>query len=134
MPQNPQLIGHRALALPQKFGNLLLTQGAMPHADEIGEQKFSLLESTLLSVPKLPPIAVDQVTVHRPERVMSIRDAMMSPCERVITANAAGRVLAQPSVACPPAVPIAFCGEKIDEKIISAFDYYGIKELTVVKE
>ena len=102
--------------------------------DEIGEQKFSLLESTLLSVPKLPPIAVDQVTVHRPERVMSIRDAMMSPCERVITANAAGRVLAQPSVSCPPAVPIAFCGEKIDEKIISAFDYYGIKELTVVKE
>ena len=102
--------------------------------DEIGEEGLFRLENALLSVPKMSAIPTDRVTVHRPERIMSIRDAMMSPCERVITANAAGRVLAQPSVACPPAVPIAFCGEKIDEKIISAFDYYGIKELTVVKE
>ena len=102
--------------------------------DEIGEEGLSRLENALLSVPKMPPIATDRIVIHRPERVMSIRDAMLSPCERVATANGLGRVLAQPSVSCPPAVPIAFCGEKIDEKTLLAFDYYGIKELTVVKK
>ena len=102
--------------------------------DEIGEEGLSRLENALLSVPKMPPIATDRIVIHRAERVMSIRDAMLSPCERVTTANALGRILAQPSVSCPPAVPIAFCGEKIDEKTLLAFDYYGIKELTVVKK
>lgn len=102
--------------------------------DEVGQKDLSRLENELLSMKKLPSITAARMTVHRPERVMSVRDAMLSPCERVTTANALGRVLAQPSVSCPPAVPIAFCGEKIDEKTISVFDYYGIKELTVVKE
>ena len=102
--------------------------------DEVGQKDLSRLENELLSIKKLPSITAARMTVHRPERVMSVRDAMLSPCERVTTANALGRVLAQPSVSCPPAVPIAFCSEKIDEKTISVFDYYGIKELTVVKE
>ena len=102
--------------------------------NEIGEEGLSRLETVLLSVPKKASLSTDCIAIHRPEKVMTIRDAMMSPCERVTTANAVGRVLAQPSVSCPPAVPIAFCGEKIDEKIISTFDYYGINELTVVKE
>ena len=102
--------------------------------DEIGEEGLFRLEKALLSMPKMSAISTDRIVVHRPERVMSIRDAMLSPCERVATVNAFGRVLAQPSVSCPPAVPIAFCGEKIDEKVISTFDYYGINELTVVKE
>lgn len=102
--------------------------------DEIGEEGLFRLEKALLSMPKMSAISTDRIVVHRSERVMSIRDAMLSPCERVATVNAFGRVLAQPSVSCPPAVPIAFCGEKIDEKVISTFGYYGINELTVVKE
>ena len=43
------------------------------------------------------------------------------------------RVLADAGVGCPPAVPIAVCGEVLDAAALNAFAYYGITHCTVVK-
>ena len=65
---------------------------------------------------------------------MRIRDAVMSPAERIPVEKAVGRVLADTSVGCPPAVPIAVSGEIIDENAVRCFEYYGIGSCIVTKE
>lgn len=85
------------------------------------------------SVPKLEPIAAVPPTVCTPARAMSIREAAMSPFERVATRDAVGRILAAPTVSCPPAVMIVACGEVIDTAAVDALMYYGTQECLVVK-
>jgi arginine/lysine/ornithine decarboxylase len=65
---------------------------------------------------------------------ISPREAVFSPYERVKACDSLGRILAEPSVFCPPAVPILVPGELIDEKALSVFEYYGITTLPVLKE
>ena len=55
------------------------------------------------------------------------------PSESVAVEEALGRVLACPTVGCPPAVPIVMCGERIDEAAVQTFLYYGIETVQVVK-
>ena len=45
----------------------------------------------------------------------------------------AGRVLAASAVSCPPCVPIAVCGERIDETAAALLRYYGIGRIAVVR-
>ena len=71
--------------------------------------------------------------IPRPQRVISIREAALAPRENLPVAECLGRILAAPSVGCPPAVPILVCGERIDEDALRCFDYYGIERCTVVK-
>ncbi len=66
-------------------------------------------------------------------QTMSIRDAILSPAEIIPTEKAVGRVLSSPCVSCPPAVPVAVCGEELTEETIHALKYYGIHQCSVVK-
>ncbi|MBR5708281.1 MAG: amino acid decarboxylase, partial [Oscillospiraceae bacterium] len=45
-----------------------------------------------------------------------------------------GRVLAAAAISCPPAVPVVMCGERIDARAVECFEYYGVRECTVVKQ
>ena len=45
-----------------------------------------------------------------------------------------GRVLAAATVACPPAVPVVVSGEVIGPDALEIFRYYGIREVSVMKE
>lgn len=66
-------------------------------------------------------------------RKMTVREAMFRASEKVNIDSALGRVVAVPTVSCPPAVPIAISGEQIDERIIGLCKTYGINEIEVVK-
>ena len=68
-----------------------------------------------------------------PSRAMSIREAVLSPCEQLDVKNCLGRVAACVTVGCPPAVPVAVSGEVIDEAAVAAMNYYGIDKCSVVK-
>ena len=59
---------------------------------------------------------------------------MLAPSEMLPVEDALGRVLASPSVSCPPAVPILVCGERVDESAVAAFRYYGVDHVAVVRE
>ena len=101
---------------------------------ETGSAGLAMLEKALLSLPRRPALSEKAPDFCRPEKVMSIREASLSPSEIVPVSACAGRVLAAANVGCPPAVPIVVCGERIDEAALHCFAYYGIKDCTVVRK
>ena len=94
---------------------------------------FELLEEALLPLGSLaaPPSPPPKPRLGVP--AMSIREALFANKERVCVQDAVGRVYAEIAASCPPAVPIAVCGERIDEETVKAFLYYDIQEVSVVK-
>ena len=99
----------------------------------IGIAGLDALQNALAALPPRAPLAVPPPVRTRAIARTSIREAMLSPMEHIPTEHAQGRILALPSVACPPAVPIVIPGEEIDASAIAAFRYYGIQSCYVVK-
>ena len=64
----------------------------------------------------------------------TIRQAVFGRQQRVPAGQALGRVCALPTVACPPAVPIAVSGEAIGPAAAELFRYYGVEEAAVLTE
>lgn len=100
----------------------------------IGKTGIARVEQALTALPRRAAIAELPPQPAAGERVLSIREAMLSPAENIPAAQSAGRILAAASVGCPPAVPIAVCGERLTKEAAAAFGYYGIDTVTVVKE
>lgn len=92
------------------------------------------LERALTGIPKKVPITEKCPEFKGAERIMPIREAMLSDSEVLPIDRCLGRVLAVPTVGCPPAVPILVCGEVIDEHAIQCFKYYGIESCCVVRD
>ena len=105
----------------------------MPPTD-IGTEELAHLEMVATSLAKKEAISLAPPIPARAERVMRVREALLSPAETVWVNESVGRILASPSVSCPPAVPVVVCGERIDEAAVRAFTYYGIDSCRVVKE
>ena len=99
---------------------------------ENSEEELKVLEDALLSVEKRTPVTECPPRLPKLERVLSVREAMMSPSEEIDVLLANGRILASPSVLCPPAISVAICGERINSEAIDCFQYYGIKKCRVV--
>lgn len=93
---------------------------------EIGIKGLEKLESALRQIPCRTPL-LNSAPVPTPGKaVMTPREAAFSPCEVIPINKSLGRILASPSVSCPPAVPIVVCGEQISQTAIDCFSYYGI--------
>ena len=92
------------------------------------------LEAALSAISLRAPRAVERIAVPTPAFVLSPRAALLSPAEEIAIENAAGRVLAAPTVSCPPAVPILMSGERIDSAAVRLFKKYGFTHVRVVKE
>lgn len=105
----------------------------MPSMD-MGTDALAHLEMVATSLLKKEAISFAPPIPAKAERVMRVREALLSPAETVLVSESVGRILASPSVSCPPAVPVVVCGERIDEAAVRAFTYYGIKTCRVVKE
>ena len=71
--------------------------------------------------------------LHPPERFCSPREAAFAPGEWAEAKDAAGRVLADANVSCPPAVPVAVSGERIGADTVKVLEYYGITRVWVMK-
>ncbi len=105
----------------------------MPSVENTDEELDALLDA-LLSIKPLEVIEEAMPGSLILIRTMTIRDATLMPKEEINVDDAFGRVLATPSVACPPAVPIAIVGEVLDYDAIEAFKYYGVKTVFVTKK
>ena len=68
-----------------------------------------------------------------PEKVLSVHDAFFAPRERLPLKQAIGRICGEPSVSCPPAVPIVVCGERISREAAQLLSRYGVEEIAVVR-
>ncbi len=100
----------------------------------ITDENTAYLTEVLRSLPRRSPLSLCTPTPVPPERVMSIREALLSPSEELPVSECVGRVLAAATVGCPPAVPIVVSGERIDESALACFSYYGIEFCRVVTE
>ena len=75
-----------------------------------------------------PPVILPTKSGLKPSKVIFLKN------EKIEIENAVGRILATPTVNCPPAVPIAVCGEIMTENTVECFKYYGIQSCFAVKE
>ena len=75
----------------------------------------------------------EPVSVQPHKAELTIRRAVLSPCETVPVCEAEGRICASPTVSCPPAVPIVISGERITAEDVKLCEHYGIKAVSVVK-
>lgn len=100
----------------------------------VGAEGLERLTQALCEIPRRKEILDVPPPMHLAQRVMTVREATLSPHESLPAEDCLGRILGSPSVGCPPAVPVLACGERIDEHSLCAFRYYGITTCTVVKE
>lgn len=98
------------------------------------DKDFERLESFFGNMVYGVPFEKRLPTPPLPEKVMSIRDAVLAESELIKTEDAVGRICAAPTVSCPPAVPIAVSGEIITEETAKLLKYYKINEIKVVKD
>ncbi len=98
------------------------------------ERDLERLEAALTSVPRRracpprPGFTPDQ----RPVTVLTPREVLYAPRETVPLSCAVGRILADMVLACPPAVPLVVCGERITEGAARLLAYYGVDVCCVV--
>ena len=100
---------------------------------EITDDELEGLEKSLTSLERRVTMESTPPAPFKAERVLSPREAALSPAERVSIDEAEDRILADITVGCPPAVPIVVSGERINKEAIEAFKYYGITDCVVVK-
>lgn len=98
------------------------------------ERDLDRAGDALLALHAKEPLPHPSFPTERPETVLSVRSAMLGRRERLPVERCVGRVLAEPCIGCPPAVPIRMCGERITEAAIAQFRYYGVASLTVAAE
>ena len=84
--------------------------------------------------PDNEPAARMPLPVSKAVRAMSIREAFFAPHETVPASSCEGRICAAPTVACPPAIPIAVSGEVISAEMAELFRKYGVENVEVIKQ
>jgi len=99
---------------------------------ENGDDAINSIEKAFASIGRREEIKNETCPMAVPEVRMSAREAVLSLSREVDIQDAIGEVLASVSVSCPPAIPIAVCGEVIDEKVIELFRYYGVEKCRIV--
>ena len=102
-------------------------------SSETSEEDMKRVKEVLESIPKRDAISDFETCIALPEKVMSIREASMSPFDVLDLENAEGRIAALMSCSCPPAVPVIMPGERIDASHIEMLRYYGYSDCKVVK-
>lgn len=101
---------------------------------ETKKEELEKVERVLSSIQKKEPIKTTTPKFIKPQKVLTIREAALSPSEILPVSECEGKILSAVTVGCPPAVPILVCGERITKEVLDCFRYYGITECSVVIE
>ena len=99
---------------------------------ETTKEELEKVEDVLCSIQKREPITAAPPKFTKAQKVLSIREAALSPSEILPIAECEGKILSAVTVGCPPAVPILVCGERITKEVMECFGYYGIEECSVI--
>lgn len=112
----------------QDFLRLAELYRDVPEIWNLPTQNAADTSAPAASAVNIPPLRLKPL-----QRALSVREAIFSPQEEIDVRESAGRICAQPTVSCPPAVPIAVSGEIIDASLIPVFLAYGIDTISVVR-
>ena len=97
-------------------------------------EAFQVLEDALRGMAEKQPVPRPALPIAKGERVLSIREALFAPRESIPAKESLGRVCGAPTVACPPAIPIAVSGERIGRPAVELFAHYGVERVEVLRE
>ena len=92
------------------------------------------LEKTLCSLKRSEPITELPPCVPRPDMAIKPHQALLSESETLPVEDGLGRISAAAAISCPPAIPLAVCGERIDQHVVDCLRYYGVASCAVIKE
>lgn len=87
----------------------------------------------LLAVPRKAHISQRPPKMEPLEQAAPPQEALMADTEAVSIRDAVGRIMADASVSCPPAIPIVALGERITENAVKLMEYYGVESVRVIK-
>lgn len=107
----------------QRIAELFRSSTALWNAEHEAKEGNAVREADSVLLPQLLPL----------QQALSIREAVLAPQELIDVRHSSGRICAQPTVSCPPAIPIAVSGEVITDAQIPVFLSYGIEEIAVVR-
>ena len=93
-----------------------------------------MLTRALMEIPRRVPVSIPAPVLHRAEAVFSPHEALLCPSQVIPTKDAVGKIMADPTVSCPPAIPVVCSGERIDTWAVEAMKYYGITQVRVTVE
>lgn len=128
-----------------ELANEVIRRGIAPEFHDSGFLSFMLtpentdsdlerLRTALLGIEKRPALVKRAEMTAPPKIALTPRDAFFAEREVIPTAMSVGRIFASAAVSCPPAVPIAFCGEVITDGTARRLSEHGITEVQVVKK
>ena len=115
---------------PEFYDNDFLTLMISPQNNNLD---FERLQKAFETIQLKKPIIRKQLTLSAPQAVCSIREAVFAKSEKIAVESAQNKICASLTVSCPPAVPIAVCGEQITTEHIKLFKHYKITEIEVIK-
>lgn len=99
------------------------------------EETLMRLEAALTAIPRRDALPEGPGLPPEPgPAVMTPKEALLAPRETVPLSGAVGRILADMTLSCPPAVPLVVCGERITAGAARALAYYGTGTVRVVRE
>lgn len=98
------------------------------------DEDFIKLVQAAEGIPRKTALKDTLFDVQESRQIITVRNAVLSESETVATEKAVGRICANPTVSCPPAVPIVISGERIEKNHVELFRHYGIDAVEVVKE
>ena len=84
------------------------------------------------AAPGVLPAGVWADLARQARPACTIRQAVFGPQARIPAREAEGRVCALPTVACPPAIPIAVSGEVIGPAAAALLEGYGVETVSVL--
>ena len=93
----------------------------------------AVVGEALCALPRKAALTATAPTMALPQVKCSLREALFAPAEVLPLSQCLGRVVAAPTVSCPPAVPVLVGGEVVEESAIAVFRYYGYETLRVIK-
>lgn len=92
------------------------------------------LTKVLLSIQKRDAITAAAPALQPAKAVLRPHEALFRPSQVVPLRESLGKIMADPTVSCPPAIPVVCAGERIEEWAVAAMEYYGITQVRVVME
>lgn len=111
---------------PDHLVLMLPVEDAGELAQELGE--------ALCSLPRRQAVPGEAPALKRAEAVLRPHEALFRPSRMVSTREALGKIMADPTVSCPPAIPVVCAGERIDAWALTAMEYYGITQVRILSD
>lgn len=97
------------------------------------QNSLTPVEKLINRLPALHEVPSLSQPVCQPQRVRSLRRAVLSPAERLPLSDALGRIAAAPVSPCPPGVALLMPGEVLNLETANALKSAGITSFFVIK-